>query len=49
VIVSRNAANVAGLDVEGLTLHEVQVRGRAAAVEFYTLKDLSQFERGYFD
>jgi len=36
LIISRRAAAMAGLDVEGLTLHEAPVKGRAAAVEFYT-------------
>jgi adenylate cyclase len=42
VIVSRRAAEVAGLNVGDLALHEVQVRGRAAMVEFYALRDLPE-------
>jgi adenylate cyclase len=42
VIVSRRAAEAAGLDVADLALHEVQVRGRVAMVEFYALRDLPE-------
>jgi len=38
VIVSRQAAEAAGLDVAGLELHEVPVKGRVAKVEFYALE-----------
>jgi adenylate cyclase len=38
VILSRRAAEVAGLDVEGRELHQAPVKGRAQTVEFYALK-----------
>ena len=38
VILSRRAAEVAGLDVEGRGLHQAPVKGRAQTVEFYALK-----------
>ena len=37
LIVSRQAAEAAGLDVAGCELHEVPVKGRVAKVEFYAL------------
>jgi adenylate cyclase len=37
LIISRRAAEVAGLDVSGQTLHEAPVKGRAQAVQFYAL------------
>lgn len=37
IIVSRDAAEAARLDVAGLTLHEVPVKGRSASVQFYAL------------
>jgi len=41
VIVSRRAAEMAGLDVKGRELHQAPVDGRAQAAEFYTLKTLT--------
>jgi adenylate cyclase len=38
VILSRRAAEVAGLDVEGRELHQAPVKGRAQTVEFHALK-----------
>jgi adenylate cyclase len=40
VIVSRRAAEVGGLDVQGRELHQAPVKGRAQTVEFYALKTL---------
>ena len=37
-MMSRRAAEVAGLDVEGRELHQAPVKGRAQTVEFYALK-----------
>jgi adenylate cyclase len=41
VIVSRRAAEMAGLDVKGRELHQAPGDGGAQAVEFYTLKTLA--------
>ena len=41
VIVSRRAAEMAGLDVNGRELHQAPGDGRAQTVEFYTLKTLA--------
>lgn len=38
IILSRRAAEVAGLDVQGRELHQAPVKGRAQTVEFYALK-----------
>jgi len=40
IILSRRAAEVAGLDVQGRELHQAPVKGRAQTVEFYALKTL---------
>ncbi len=40
-IVSRRAAEMAGLDVKGRKLHQASVQGRAQTVEFYALKSLA--------
>jgi adenylate cyclase len=40
-IVSRRAAEMAGLDVKGRKLHQTLVQGRAQTVEFYALKTLA--------
>jgi adenylate cyclase len=40
-IVSRRAAEMAGLDVKGRKLHQALVQGRAQTVEFYALKTLA--------
>lgn len=37
LVISRRAAEVAGLDVSGQTLHEAAVKGRAQTVQFYAL------------
>jgi adenylate cyclase len=37
IIMSRCAAEAAGLDVTGLALHDVAIRGRVQTVEFYAL------------
>ena len=41
VIVSRRAAEMAGLDVKGRVLHQAPGDGRAQTVEFYALKTLA--------
>ena len=41
VIVSRRAAETAGLDVKGRQLHQAPVKGRMQIVEFYALKTLA--------
>jgi adenylate cyclase len=41
VIVSRRAAEMAGLDVKGREPHQAPVDGRARTLEFYTLKTLA--------
>ena len=41
VVVSRPAADVAGLDVKGRKLHQALVAGRTQTVEFYALKTLA--------
>jgi adenylate cyclase len=40
IIVSREAAEAARLDIDGLTLHEVPVKGRSASVQFYAFDKL---------
>jgi adenylate cyclase len=39
IVISRRAAQMAGLDVEGLELQQAPVKGRAEPVEFYALKE----------
>jgi adenylate cyclase len=41
VIMSRRAAQLAGLNVKGCELHQAPVTGRAQIVEFYTMKTLA--------
>ena len=41
VIVSRRAAEMAGLNVKGRELHQASVSGRAQIVEFYAMKTLA--------
>jgi adenylate cyclase len=41
VIVSRRAAETAGLDIKGRQLQQAPVKGRMQIVEFYALKTLS--------
>jgi adenylate cyclase len=45
VIVSRQAAEAAGLDVTGRKLNDVPVRGRIAKVEFYALETVPELPR----
>ena len=40
LILSRSAAEAAGLDLGGETLHEVAVKGRVEKVQFYALKEV---------
>src|SRR6266699_977541 len=40
LIVSRRAAEAAGLDLRGRKLHEVAVKGRVQKVEFYALESV---------
>ena len=42
LIVSRQAAEVAGLDVAGLKLHEAPVKGRVEKVQFYALESVPE-------
>jgi adenylate cyclase len=42
VVVSRRAAEMAGLDVKSHRLHQVTVKGRMQTVEFYALKTLAE-------
>jgi adenylate cyclase len=42
IVVSRQAAEAARLDVTGLTLNEVPVKGRVAKVEFYALETVPE-------
>jgi adenylate cyclase len=43
VIISRQAAEAAGLDLTGRELHEAPVKGRIEPVRFYVLKTLADF------
>ena len=45
VVVSRQAAELAGLDVRGRELLEVPVKGRLAKVEFYALETVPDLPR----
>jgi adenylate cyclase len=45
VIVSRQAAEAAGLDTQGHPLNEVPVKGRVAKVEFYALEMVPELPR----
>ena len=38
VVVSRRAAEVAGLDMTGRDLHETSARGRLEPIQFYVIK-----------
>jgi adenylate cyclase len=42
LIVSRRAAQAAGLDLGGRDLHECAVRGRAETVQFYALQSVPE-------
>ena len=39
LVISRRAAEVAGLDVRGAQLHEATVKGRTQSIQFYALND----------
>jgi adenylate cyclase len=41
VVVSRRAADMAGLDIKGRKLHQASIQGRTQTVEFYALKTLA--------
>ncbi|MBV9569598.1 MAG: adenylate/guanylate cyclase domain-containing protein, partial [Hyphomicrobiales bacterium] len=45
VIVSRRAALAAGLDLRGLRLHEVELRGRRERVQFYALTTVPELPK----
>lgn len=45
VVVSRQAAEAAGLDTTGRQLHETPVKGRTAKVEFYALETVPELPR----
>jgi adenylate cyclase len=45
LIVSRRAAELAGLNVAGEQLHEAPVKGRAQSVQFYALKNIPETRR----
>ena len=40
-MISRRAAEVAGVDVAGRELHRVSVQGRTEPVQFYALKTMA--------
>jgi adenylate cyclase len=42
VIISRRAAEAAGLNVAGLKLHEAPVKGRVQTVQFYALEKVPE-------
>jgi adenylate cyclase len=42
VVVSRQAAEIAGLDLSGRELHRTAVKGRTEPVQFYALKTLAE-------
>ena len=44
VIISRQAADAAGLNLAGHELHEAQVKGRREPVQFYALRTLADLE-----
>ena len=45
LIVSRRAAELAGLDVANEQLHEAPVKGRVQSVQFYALKNIPEIRR----
>jgi adenylate cyclase len=45
LVVSRRAAEVAGLDVAGEQLHEAPVKGRVQSVQFYALQTIPELRR----
>jgi len=44
VVISRQAAEAAGLSPDGKTLHEAPVKGRREPVQFYALKTLAELQ-----
>jgi len=44
VVISRQAAEAAGLNLDGEELHEAPVKGRREPVQFYALKTLANVE-----
>jgi adenylate cyclase len=44
VIISRRAAEAAGLDLTGHPLHQAPVKGRVATVQFYTFKTVPELQ-----
>jgi adenylate cyclase len=45
LVISRRAAEAAGLDVAGLKLHEAPVKGRVQSVQFYALESIPEIRR----
>jgi hypothetical protein len=44
-VVSRRAAEAAGLDVAGEKLHEAPVKGKVQSVQFYALRAVPELRR----
>jgi class 3 adenylate cyclase len=44
VVISRQAAETAGLNLNGEKLHEAPVKGRREPVQFYTLGSLAELQ-----
>jgi len=44
VIISRRAAETAGLDLKGRELHEAPVKGRLEPMQFYVMKTLAELQ-----
>jgi len=45
LVISRRAAELAGIDVAGLKLHEAPVKGRVQSVQFYALQAIPEIRR----
>ena len=45
LVISRRAAELAGIDVAGLKLHEAPVKGRVQSVQFYALHTIPEVRR----
>ena len=45
LVISRRAAELAGIDVAGLKLHQAPVKGRVQSVEFYALQTIPEVRR----
>jgi adenylate cyclase len=45
LVVSRRAAEAAGLDVTGQQLHEAPVKGKVQSVQFYALQTIPEIRR----